>query len=67
MPLILDRDMKDFRDAEKKELDDLREWEKSRIIKKCKGCGRPYSYDRHEIDPKECQRCRGAEGELRFI
>ncbi len=64
MPLLLDRDMRDFRDMEKKELIDLREWEKSRVIRKCKECGQPYSYERGTIDPKECQRCLGAEGEL---
>ena len=33
------------------------EWEKTRIIKKCK-CGNKYSYGRGEIDPKCCVECR---------
>lgn len=33
------------------------EWEKNRIIKRCK-CGKRYSYGRDEIDPKWCVECR---------
>ncbi len=64
MPILMDRDMKDFREMERKELQDLAEWEKNRVIKKCKSCGNPYSYERGDIDPKKCQRCRGDEGDL---
>ena len=64
MPLILDRDIKDFRDMEKKEMEELSVWERTRVIKKCKSCGQPYSYEKGDDDPKECMRCRGAEGEL---
>ena len=59
MPLLLDKDMRDFREMNNKELRDLDEWEKSRVIKRCKECGRAYSYPKGDIDPKECPSCRG--------
>jgi len=33
------------------------QWEKTRIIKRCK-CGKKYSYGRGEVDPKVCAECR---------
>ena len=56
--------MKDFREMEKREEKALKEWERNRIIKKCRSCGQAYSYARGDNDPKECQRCRGDEGDL---
>jgi Zn finger protein HypA/HybF involved in hydrogenase expression len=64
MASYLEMSMKDFRDISKREEEYLREWEKERIIKKCHECGQPYSYEKGESDPKQCQRCRGEEGEL---
>jgi len=56
--------MHDLREIEKIEEQHLREWERNRIVKKCRSCGQAYSYARGETDPKECQHCRGEEGEL---
>jgi predicted Zn-ribbon and HTH transcriptional regulator len=43
----------------------LQEWERSRVIGRCKSCGQPYSFERGMKDPKECQHCRGEEGDFR--
>ena len=64
MPSILDINMKDFHNIVKREKEYMREWERQRVIKKCRECGQPYSYERGGVDPKECQSCRGEEGEL---
>jgi len=64
MPILLNMSMKDLRDIEKREMKYLEEWERNRIIKRCKECGQPYSYAKGESDPKECQRCKGEEGDL---
>jgi hypothetical protein len=56
--------MKSFRDAEKREMEYLREWERNRIVKKCRECGQAYSYAKNEKDPLKCQSCRGELGEL---
>ena len=66
MPIVLDINMKDLRDMEKREEQYRKEWERSRIIKRCHECGQPYSYEKGGIDPRECQGCRGEEGELIF-
>ena len=82
MPIVLDINMKDLRDMEKREEQYRKEWEKGRIIKGCPECSEKvfdrnkkkwvilyhnhYSYAKGEIDPKECQSCRGEEGELIF-
>ena len=66
MPIMLEVSMKDLRDIEKREEEHRREWERSRVIKRCKSCGQPYSFEKGGTDPKECQSCRGDEGELIF-
>jgi redox-regulated HSP33 family molecular chaperone len=63
---MLDRSIKDFREMEKREIEQMKEWERNRIIRRCRSCGQPYSFDRGETDPKECMRCRGVEGDLIF-
>ena len=64
MPVLTDFSMKDFREMEKREQEYRKQWEKSRIIKRCRECGKAYSYGKGEVDPKECQECRGDTGEL---
>ena len=64
MAVLTGFSMKEFREIEKREQQYLKEWEKNRIIKKCRECGQAYSYAKGEKDPRECQRCRGEEGEL---
>lgn len=61
---ILEVNMKEFRDIEKRESQYLKEWERNRIVKRCRECGQAYSYVKGETDPRECQKCRGDEGEL---
>jgi hypothetical protein len=58
--------MHDLREIEKREEQQLMEWERNRIVKRCRICKQAYSYDKGEKDPKECQRCRGDEGDLIF-
>ena len=56
--------MKEWFEMDRQQNKQLAEWERSRIIKHCKTCGQPYSYEKGTADPKECQSCRGEEGEL---
>jgi hypothetical protein len=49
-----------MKDARKQWEDDRKywvEWQKTRIIKRCK-CGKRYSYGKDEDDPKYCVECR---------
>ena len=64
MPFIMDINMKDIREMEKREEKALKEWERSRIVKRCRECGQPYSYEKGQEDPKMCQNCRGETGDL---
>ncbi len=64
MPFLMDISMKDFRDISKREEQYLKEWERGRIVRKCRECGQAYSFEKGEIDPRDCQSCRGEEGEL---
>ena len=49
---------REFFDEREREREMWREWEKTRIIKKCK-CGQKYSYGYGEDDPGGCLSCRG--------
>jgi len=64
MAVLTGFSMKDFRNMEKIEQEYRKRWEKDRIIKRCRECGKAYSYERGAVDPRECQECRGELGEL---
>jgi tRNA G26 N,N-dimethylase Trm1 len=64
MAILTDFSMKDFREMEKREQEYRKQWERNRIIKRCRECGKAYSYEKGEIDPKACQECRGDLGDL---
>lgn len=64
MPINLDMSLNDWFEQKKKDELDMAEWERSRVIKRCKSCGQPYSFEKDGIDPKECQNCRGEEGTI---
>jgi len=66
MPFLMEINMKDIREMEKREEKALKDWERNRVVKRCRSCGQAYSYAKGDIDPKECQRCRGDEGDLIF-
>ena len=64
MPIRDDVDVSEFRRMDEMEKEYYKDLEKSRVIKKCKTCGQPYSYEKGMTDPKECQDCRGDLGRL---
>ena len=62
--LKADINLREWHELDKRQREYLKDWESQRIIGKCKSCGQPYSYEKGSRDPKQCQSCRGEEGEL---
>ena len=57
-------DMAEWKEQGEVQERSLKEWEKSRNVKRCK-CGSAYSCDpTYESDPGSCASCGGREGEL---
>ena len=62
MPIDFNFSMRDFREMQKRNLQQLEEWERERTVKKCPKCRQNfYSYGNDENDPGACVKCRGLE------
>lgn len=66
---VQDITVKEWFDIKKARDRDIAEWINGVQIAKCPECGQAYSYGYEPVvdDPGACQRCRGAEGEIKQI
>lgn len=61
--LVFEGSIKEFQEGHSKHLKDWDDWEKNRVLKRCK-CGNAYSYDIGSEDPKKCAACLDKLGEV---